>query len=693
MQKSTSSLATVTVTSVADGAVLLQTAEHFLNELLPVTTSESIYPVGFILYLGGVLASGNPMDQQFKVEAGVMLDGCGVGAQPFVQPTRDPDIKSYAPGAAGGAGAVGPPQCYTWWRGTEPATPTTKFSDCGGHMTWAETETCAAGETHCWYVESARASIDNNECNNFFGVGGCWSSLEAAWPQTFAGNRGDPPPARGPLADDACGQLAHVFIDTTWPAAACVGCEGSHCAREVLEWAGPYENFWRVPARALLATAGAGELGRRPRADTEEACKKKFVQEGTPAAHAVVICGADICQVDKAGDGVCDVEFNTLACGYDGGDCCVAAAQQTRVVASGLASAMSDSAFVDPEAGVDALGALEAKGDLVAGSDYIVPDPAPDKACTVPWLQGKLGGKKPWRFAVEASGAAFATMPHSFHRALRQRNAVERAGSHGVTQLSAAERAAMDEELLSSMPSLACPECPSYSRAENYRKVPFTVAVGNNSTGGNSHKMPFASMKRGDSRLRFLTKPNVVVFGPLVTTTRASMAKCDGDGAYGLLATQSDGKLCQNESGPARTLDAPCTFPAESQHLRASQFEPCFCSSPYPRFSGHVSRPEPRVGAQSIREHLSGWTQPSSRAAGCFTRGAIMSSFLTPFSFLNMENTVGTQNRCRMITVWPPCRSFRQSNLDTNATAELFGPGEVPPLRPCAPAPPHCCGG
>ena len=279
----------------------------------------------------------------------------------------------------------------------------------------------------------------------------------------------------------------------------------------------------------------------------------------------VVTHGADLCQNLKAGDGKCDAEFNTLACGYDGGDCCVEAAQQTRVVTSGLELATSDSAFVDPAGlrgvGLDAEGALEAKGDLVGGSDYIVPDPAPDKACTVPWLQGKLGGK-PWRFAVEAGGEAFATMPHAFHRVLRQRDAVERAGSDGVTQLSAAERAAMDEELLLSMPSLACPECPAYARAENYRKVPFTVAA-----GANEHKI-FASMEPGDSRLRFLTKPNVVVFGPLLTSTRASMAKCDGDDAYGLLASQGDGILCQStadESGPARILHAPCTFPAESR--------------------------------------------------------------------------------------------------------------------------------
>jgi hypothetical protein len=76
----------------------------------------------------------------------------------------------------------------------------------------------------------------------------------------------------------------------------------------------------------------------------------------------------------------------------------------------------------------------------------------------------------------------------------------------------------MDKELLESMPSLACPECPSYPRAEAYRKVPFTVVLGTSSVGDNSHsrhKM-FASMKPGDSRLRFLTKPNVVVYGPLV---------------------------------------------------------------------------------------------------------------------------------------------------------------------------------
>jgi hypothetical protein len=105
-------------------------------------------------------------------------------------------------------------------------------------------------------------------------TGGCWSSLEAAWPRTRMGSSGWDSqtgslsaPARGPIADAACGQLADVFIDTTWPAAACIGCKGSLCAREGLEWASSsYENFWRVPARTLLATAGAGESRRRPKA-------------------------------------------------------------------------------------------------------------------------------------------------------------------------------------------------------------------------------------------------------------------------------------------------------------------------------------------------------------------------------------------------------------------------------------------
>ena len=78
----------------------------------------------------------------------------------------------------------------------------------------------------------------------------------------------------------------------------------------------------------------------------------------------------------------------------------------------------------------------------------------------------------------------------------------------------------MDKELLELMPSLACPECPSYPRTEAYRKVPFTVVLGTSSVGDNSNssrrRKMFASMKPGDSRLRFLTKPNVVVYGPLV---------------------------------------------------------------------------------------------------------------------------------------------------------------------------------
>ena len=147
-------------------------------------------------------------------------------------------------------------------------------------------------------------------------------------------------------------------------------------------------------------------------------------------------------------------------------------------------------------------------------------------------------------------------MPHAFHRALRQRNAASRVGSDGVAQLDAAERAAMETELLHTIPSLACPECPSYPRTEDYRKVPFTVAVSATPAGAGADKM-FASMKPGDSRLRFLTKPNAVIFGPLLTTTRANMALCDGDGPYGPLATQSDDILCQTTADALDESRAP----------------------------------------------------------------------------------------------------------------------------------------
>ena len=106
------------------------------------------------------------------------------------------------------------------------------------------------------------------------------------------------------------------------------------------------------------------------------------------------------------------------------------------MVASGLEAATSDPAFIDP----NLVGSGDS-GTLDAGK-YRVADPAPDKACTVPWLQSKLIGGRPWRFAMQAKRpdstvqSVHATMPHAFHRALRQRSAVEQTGSDGVTQVS-----------------------------------------------------------------------------------------------------------------------------------------------------------------------------------------------------------------------------------------------------------------
>jgi hypothetical protein len=134
--------------------VFFQSSEEVIMESLclpagcyQLTAGDNIYPAGINIILGGVLHSGVPMDMQIKVEGGVMLNGCGAGAQPVAEPARDPDVKPYVPagaGAGGGGGAAGPLQCYRWWRGTEPAKPTTKFSDCGGHMTW-----CRHTHTYC----------------------------------------------------------------------------------------------------------------------------------------------------------------------------------------------------------------------------------------------------------------------------------------------------------------------------------------------------------------------------------------------------------------------------------------------------------------------------------------------------------------------------------------------------------------
>lgn len=298
-----------------------------------------------------------------------------------------------------------------------------------------------------------------------FGLGGCFGDFERA----FAGDAVGAPD-RGPLSARHCHNLNAEYMAEYAPLIDCVGCAGDLCNVRGGQDPAWYGNVFGAPAQALRS---AGDV---------------YVAANGYTVNAATVA-AETCDAQLVGDGYCDVEQNTLACDYDGGDCC-----------------------------------------------------GEDPGCSAPWFRDP---EDAWPYGVVINDEVHATVPSQLYDAVADKLFLEFAGDGLVGNLDedeapralanhsdgAALLAGFDAARDALMPSLACPECASYAGA--YRSVPFALNVtdANRVRGGSAYDM-FPGLAADDVRIRYFNKPNMAVVGPKLTQRRVKAADCPSAGPF-----------------------------------------------------------------------------------------------------------------------------------------------------------------
>ncbi|KAH8087768.1 hypothetical protein JL720_7089 [Aureococcus anophagefferens] len=367
---------------------------------------------------GAALTGAAPFFGYFRLRSGdvVAVDDCDDDAGHYLSDV-DGAAAFWAPfassaGAGDDDGGGGAVECYTKSVWTEPAIPTDDYLGC-----------TRSGSYDALAHEDLPGLRRRRRGDALLLVGGCWSDLEDVWPATAAARRayedenatfvGAAPPGRGPLVADDCATLAAVYFDATY-GATCAGCAGSLCTMQDPAW---YANVFGVPSNNVEGALSSLERG-------------KVVEAADCDAFAVL-------------DANCDDDYNHIGCNYDGGACC------------------DDGAFA-PDARI---------------RDH-------DISCRVPWFQS---ADDTWRYSRVVNGEVFATVPTQLWKGVVEVLGVIDAPGNLEEHLSA--DAAPDRfnstlpfadvdlaDLERYVPSLACPDCPSFEGS--YRTVPFSLDVG-----------------------------------------------------------------------------------------------------------------------------------------------------------------------------------------------------------------------
>lgn len=539
-----------------------------------MSASETVLPTGFTWSIdaGGALLSGGADYARtlFRLRGAdlVVVESCDAEVPETSAPLGDAAAAAFwapaagAEGAAGGAAAnaSAPLECYRIARWTEAAVPTTGIIECArtdGFDSLALTETCGAGETHCWSVELSQPTLVRSDCHDVRLVGGCWSTLEATvWPATLAARAtaetagpygptvfsGEPAPARGALDAAQCDAIAAVLFDTTYRTSRCAGCQGSLCASQDPAW---YSNQFAVPLRSIEGSLSSIERG--------------------------VFINAPECGFRDAN---CDPSMNHLGCNYDGGACCAENGEGTPFpYGQSAPSPGSDS----PAAEADGPAEDGAAAGRPFGPDARIRDV--DASCRVPWFQT---AEHTWSYSRIVNDEVFATVPLALWRGVVE--ALGAGDAPGHVDLNASDApprfdAAVDyrdvdlSDLERYVPSMACPDCAVSDRA--YETVPFTVETNLDNANGYANwrvkgdpEAGCASVGDGDGfaypctaegedntfakarcgncgvalknpiqfsdafppaepRARFLAKPNLLVYGALLTQERSAATACE----------------------------------------------------------------------------------------------------------------------------------------------------------------------
>ena len=115
------------------------------------------------------------------------------------------------------------------------------------------------------------------------------------------------------------------------------------------------------------------------------------------------------------------------------------------------------------------------------------------------------------------------------------------------------------------LPSVLCPDCDI--TAESYRSIPFVV----NSSGTPTSTTPFPSIS--SSRQRFIGK-NMVVMGPVMSTTRHQARQCDARARYFVGALAEMSNLCAGATTTnTNSFGVDATLAKGSTNYRESNWE------------------------------------------------------------------------------------------------------------------------
>lgn len=450
-------------------------------------------------------------------------------------------------------------ECYTTYQGTRPLLPTTSYTTCtrtGLYDALATTESCEASETKCAYFEWATTS-ENGLCSDFLGLGGCLSSFEAKLGYSIG--HGD-----NYLSDDDCDRVGASIFDGATKISKCAVCGESLCTSQDPSW---YSNQFKVPTRAVSIA--------------EHGVDSRFLEALAEAASPNI---SALCPKTDLNDDSCEEVYNHLACNYDNGSCC------------------------------------RDRG-AVAGTDY---------SCRVPWF---LNHDDPdvWDYAVIKQETVHATVPAMLYRIVLEVIALQIALIVDASVSSEPNFIPFNETTPTYdidttpydkyIPSLACPDCSRLTASGDYVSVPFEVnvrqdnAVGygdwhvkddpsrtcatlrvNNTNDVDScqllgqdasvastrcaecgapftNRPQFSIIDPGKPRDRYMTQPNVIVYGPLLVQKRADGRVCrDGRPFNSKLDYLDDPHprchLRSNENRGAFGVDA--TFDASSSTYRST---------------------------------------------------------------------------------------------------------------------------
>ena len=271
-------------------------------------------------------------------------------------------------------------------------------------------------------------------------------------------------------------------VDQGWfafsPPSQCFSCDGDLCNNGT---SGGYVNIFNVPHVALYHSMD-------------------WVLSGETASSTITFLSPSrTCEPSHYNDGECDFESNILGCGYDGGDCqedprtansapWFQKASWRYAIADGDDNALPSVPFTLHEAVTDKL-RLHVLGN---------PDDYPDVET---WSIYNATYDR-----LYDGGRRAELMREYFPQDINERNETSRTF----------------EDLLNvMMPSLACPECAPSQDEEGYRAVNFTVE-----TNDHLAERMFREPSDDELRIRYLAQPNIVLYGILLTQTRASLRTC-----------------------------------------------------------------------------------------------------------------------------------------------------------------------